>query len=55
MTMFAGLDAGSKRTAGCVIGAAGKIVWRGMFDPHPEIIDAALKRFAGERSKVGPL
>ena len=54
MTMFAGLDAGSKRTVGCVIDAAGRRLG-GMVDPHPEMIDAALKRFAGERSKVGPL
>ncbi len=53
MTMFAGLDVGGKRTAVCVIDAAGKIVWRGMVDTHPEMIDAALKRFSGKFSKVG--
>ena len=44
---------GGKRTAVCVIDAAGKIVWRGMVDTHPEMIDAALKRFSGKFSKVG--
>ena len=51
--MFAGLDVGGKRTAVCVIDAAGKIVWRGMVDTHREMIDAALKRFSGKFSKVG--
>jgi transposase len=53
MTMFAGLDMGGKRTAVCVIDAAGKIVWCGMVDTRREMIDAALKRFAGKFSKVG--
>ena len=53
MTMFAGLDVGGKRTAVCVIDAAGKIVWRGMVDTHPEMIDAALERFKGMLDKVG--
>jgi hypothetical protein len=53
MMMFAGLDVGGKRTAVCVIDAAGKIVWRGMVDTRPEMIDSALKRFAGKFSKVG--
>src|SRR5208283_1686495 len=52
MTMFAGLDVGGKRTAVCVIDAAGKIVWRGMVDTHPEMIDAALERFKGMLDKV---
>jgi transposase len=43
---------GGKRTAVCVIDAAGKIVWRGMVDTHPEMIEAALKRFSGKFSKV---
>jgi predicted NBD/HSP70 family sugar kinase len=53
MTMFAGLDVGGKRTEVCVIDAAGKIVWRGMVDTHPEMIDAALERFKGMLDKVG--
>ena len=53
MTMFAGLDVGGRRTAVCVIDAAGKIVWRGMVDTHPEMIDAALERFKGMLDKVG--
>jgi transposase len=53
MAIFAGLDVGGKRTAVCVIDDAGKTVWRGMVDTHPEMIDAVLKRFAGDLGKVG--
>lgn len=53
MAMFAGLDVGGKRTAVCVVDAAGKVVWRGMVDTHPEMIDTALKRFARELTRVG--
>ena len=53
MTMFAGLDVGGKRTAVCILDDAGKIVWRGMADTHPELIDAALRRFKGQLAKVG--
>lgn len=53
MAMFAGLDVGGKRTAVCVVDAAGKVVWRGMVDTHAEMIDTALKRFARELTRVG--
>jgi hypothetical protein len=53
MMMFAGLDVGGKRTAVRVIDVAAKIVWRGMVDARPVMIDAALKCFAGKFSKVG--
>jgi transposase len=53
MAMFAGLDVGGKRTAICVIDDAGRIVWRGMVDTHPDFLDAALGRFSGQLSKVG--
>jgi transposase len=53
MTMFAGLDVGGKRTAMCVVDEAGKIVWRGMVDTHPQMLAAALKRFDGKLAKVG--
>jgi predicted NBD/HSP70 family sugar kinase len=36
MRMFAGLDVGFKRTAVCVVDEAGRIVWRGVADTHPE-------------------
>jgi predicted NBD/HSP70 family sugar kinase len=45
MTMFAGLDVGGKRTAVCVVDEAGKIVWRGVVDTHPEMIDACFEAF----------
>ena len=41
MKMFAGLDVGFKRTAVCVVDGAGKSVWRGVLDTHPEAIAAA--------------
>ena len=53
MTMFAGLDVGGKRTAVCVLDEAGKVIWRGMADTHPEMIDAVLRRFKSELTKVG--
>jgi hypothetical protein len=36
MRMFAGLDVGFKRTPVCVVDEAGRIVWRGVVDTHPE-------------------
>jgi hypothetical protein len=53
MRMYAGLDIGGKRAAICVIDEAGKGVWRGTGDPHPEMIDGALQRFKGSLDKVG--
>jgi transposase len=53
MGMFAGLDVGGKKTAICVVDRAGKIVWQGMVDTHPEMIAAALKRWQGMLEKVG--
>ena len=53
MRMFAGLDIGGKHTAICVIDESEKLVWRGFVDTHPEMIDAALRRFKGALDKVG--
>src|SRR3974390_366463 len=53
MTTFAGLDVGGKRTAICVVDEAGRNVWRGMVDTHPDFLGAALSRFSGRLSKVG--
>lgn len=53
MTMFAGLDVGFKRTAVCVVDRAGRSVWRGVVDTHPEAIAAALRRWRNELEKVG--
>jgi transposase len=53
MGVFAGLDVGGKRTAVCVVDEAGKIVFRGMVDTHPQMLAAALKRFEGKLAKVG--
>ena len=53
MAMFAGLDVGFKRTAVCVIDEVGAVVWRGVVDTHPEMIEAALRRWRKELAKVG--
>ncbi len=51
MTMFAGLDVGDKRTAVCILDEVGKIVWRGMADTHPEMIDAVPSILARARQR----
>jgi hypothetical protein len=48
MRMFAGLDVGFKRTAVCVVDEAGRIVWRGVVDTHPEALSRALQRWSGK-------
>ena len=48
MKMFAGLDVGGKTTAICIVDEAGKIVWRGMADTHPDAIAARLEGFSGK-------
>ena len=53
MSLFAGLDVGGKRTAVCVVDDAGKIVWQGMVDTHPEMMASALQRVRGKLAKVG--
>jgi predicted NBD/HSP70 family sugar kinase len=53
MTMFAGLDVGGKTTAICVVDGAGKTVWQGMVDTHPDAIAARLKGFQEKLIKVG--
>jgi len=53
MRMFAGLDVGFKRTAVCVVDEAGRIVWRGVVDTHPEALCGALQRWGGKLAKIG--
>lgn len=53
MKMFAGLDVGGKTTAICIVDEAGKIVWQGMVDTHPDAIAARLKGFQERLVKVG--
>src|SRR5215470_2615968 len=53
MRMFAGLDVGFKRTAVCVVDEAGRIVWRGMVDTHPEALSRALQHWGGKLAKIG--
>ena len=45
------LRLGGKRTA--VMDDAGRIVWRGTADTHPELVDAVLERFKDRLAKVG--
>jgi transposase len=53
MAMYAGLDLGGKTTAICVVDEAGKIVWPGMADTHPDAVAARLKGFQGKLVRVG--
>jgi Transposase len=53
MRMFAALDVGFKRTAVCVVDKAGRIVWRGVVDTHPEALSRALQRWGGKLAKIG--
>ena len=53
MRMFAGLDVGFKRTAVCVVDEAGRIVWRGMVDTHPEALSRALQHWGEKLAKIG--
>ena len=52
MRMFAGLDVGFKRTAVCVcvcvLDEAGRIVWRGVVDTHPEALSRGLAALGRE-------
>jgi transposase len=53
MKMFAGLDVGGKTTAICIVDEAGKIVWQGMVDTHPDAIAARLRGLQEKLVKVG--
>lgn len=37
----------------CIVAEAGKTVWQGMVDTHPEIVATALKRCPGKLERVG--
>jgi transposase len=51
--MVAGLDVGGKTTAICVVDEAGKILWQGVADTHPDAIAVRLKSFQEKLVKVG--
>jgi transposase len=53
MESYAGLDAGGKTTAICVVDEAGKILWQGVVDAHPDAIAARLKGFQKKLVKIG--
>ena len=37
----------------CVVDKAGRIVWRGVEDTHPEALSRALQRWGGKLAKIG--
>jgi len=53
VAMFAGLDVGGKTTAICIVDEAGKIVWQGMVDTHPDMISLRLRSFQEQLVEVG--
>src|SRR5262249_41662076 len=46
-------EARHERTAVCVVDEAGRIVWRGVVDMHPEALSRALQRWGGNLAKIG--
>lgn len=53
MGYYVGLDVSLKRTAICVVGEEGVVVWRGRVDTQPEMIGSALGRWRGALERVG--
>jgi transposase len=53
MRVCAELDVGFKRSAVCVVDQAGRIVWRGVLDTHPEHCLGPLQRWGGKLAKIG--
>lgn len=53
MKYYVGLDVSLKRTAICVVDGDCGVVWQGMADTHPEMIQSALDRWAGQIELIG--
>jgi transposase len=53
MTRFVGLDVSQKLTAICVVDDAGRRLWRGQCLTHPEQIEQAVRRHAGDGAAIG--
>jgi transposase len=53
MTCFVGLDVSQKMTAICVVGHAGRRLWRGQCPTVPEQISILVRRHAGDDARIG--
>ena len=53
MTRFVGLDVSQKLTAICVVDDTGRRLWRGQCPTHPEQIEQAVRRHAGDAAAIG--
>ena len=53
MTRFVGLDVSQKITAICVVGDAGRRLWRGQCPTNPEQISILVSRHAGDDARLG--
>ncbi len=53
MTRFVGLDVSQKLTAICIVDGTGRGLWRGQCQTHPEQIEQAVRRHAGDEAAIG--
>ena len=53
MSHFVGLDVSQKMTAICVVDKDGRRIWRGQCPSVPEQISVALRRYAGDKARIG--
>lgn len=53
MSHFVGLDVSQKMTAICVVDKDGRRIWRGQCLSLPEQISVALRRYAGDKARIG--
>ena len=53
MTRFVGLDVSQKLTAICIVDDTGRRLWRGQCSTHPEQIEQAVRRHAGDEAAIG--
>ena len=53
MAHYIGLDVSQKLTSICIVGDAGRRLWRGQCASDPEQIERAVRRHAGEDARIG--
>jgi transposase len=53
MTRFVGLDVSQKLTVICIVDDTGRRLWRGQCPTHPEQIEQAVRRHAGDEAAIG--
>jgi transposase len=53
MTHYVGLDVSQKTTVICVVDAEGGRIWRGVCFTTPEVIERAVRRYAGDDARIG--